>query len=217
MTKNSSLFDFDKQYGEYITGTDEAGRGPGAGPVYAAAVCFREINESVLKKLELLNDSKKLSEKCREELFEIITNCSVYSIQYSSVEDIEKKNILNASLDAMKRACEEVSQKTGKKSNIILVDGNKKIKNYTAQQITVIKGDSKSAAIAAASILAKVSRDRFMYELDKKFPQYNWAKNKGYLTAEHIEAIKNNGITVWHRKKFLRNILQEEQKQLSLL
>ena len=117
----------------------------------------------------------------------------------------------------MKRACEEVSQKTGKKSNIILVDGNKKIKNYTAQQITVIKGDSKSAAIAAASILAKVSRDRFMYELDKKFPQYNWAKNKGYLTAEHIEAIKNNGITVWHRKKFLRNILQEEQKQLSLL
>ena len=165
----------------------------------------------------MLNDSKKLSEKCREELFEIITNCSVYSIQYSSVEDIEKKNILNASLDAMKRACEEVSQKTGKKSNIILVDGNKKIKNYTAQQITVIKGDSKSAAIAAASILAKVSRDRFMYELDKKFPQYNWAKNKGYLTAEHIEAIKNNGITVWHRKKFLRNILQEEQKQLSLL
>ena len=78
MTKNSSLFDFDKQYGEYITGTDEAGRGPGAGPVYAAAVCFREINESVLKKLELLNDSKKLSEKCREELFEIITKCSVY-------------------------------------------------------------------------------------------------------------------------------------------
>ena len=82
--------------------------------------------------------------------------------------------------------------------------------------MTVIKGDSKSACIAAASILAKVSRDRLMYELDKKFPEYGWARNKGYLTAEHINAIKNIGITVWHRKKFLRNILEEE-KQLSLL
>ena len=127
--------------------------------------------------------------------------------------------------------CLELNQKFGKEHGFlyiyanlklktdnakILVDGNKKIRNFDAPMETVIKGDAKSASIAAASILAKVSRDRFMLELDKQFPQYHWAKNKGYLSAEHIAAIKTHGPTVWHRKKFLRNILAEE-KQLSLL
>lgn len=218
MTKIKELLDFDKAQAEscLVIGTDEAGRGPGAGPVFAAAVCFREIPESLYEELSLLNDSKKLSEKHREELFAVITKYAVYSIQQSSVEEIDKKNILNASLDAMKKACTNVAEQLNTDKIKVLVDGNKKIKNCSLAQMTVIKGDSKSACIAAASILAKVSRDRLMYELDKKFPEYGWARNKGYLTAEHINAIKNIGITLWHRKKFLRNILEEE-KQLSLL
>ena len=217
MTRIKELFEFDKsQTDGFVIGTDEAGRGPGAGPVFAAAVCFREIPDFLYEELSLLNDSKKLSEKHREELFDVIKKYAAYSIKQASVEEIDKKNILNASLDTMKAACSDVAEQLGSDKIKILVDGNKKIKNYTADQITVVKGDSKSASIAAASILAKVSRDRLMYELDKEFPEYGWARNKGYLTAEHVEAIKRAGTTVWHRKKFLRNILEEE-KQLSLL
>ena len=216
MTKIKELLEFDRAQGGLVIGTDEAGRGPGAGPVFAAAVCFREIPESLYEELALLNDSKKLSEKHREELFEVIKKYAVFSIQQASVSEIETKNILNASLDTMKKACCDVASQLGTDRIKVLVDGNKKIKNYQAEQMTVVKGDSKSASIAAASILAKVSRDRFMYKIDKDFPEYGWARNKGYLTAEHVEAIKRLGATVWHRKKFLRNILEEE-KQLSLL
>ena len=216
MTKIKELLEFDRAQGGLVIGTDEAGRGPGAGPVFAAAVCFREIPESLYEELALLNDSKKLSEKHREELFEVIKKYAVFSIQQASVSEIETKNILNASLDTMKKACCDVASQLGTDRIKVLVDGNKKIKNYPAEQMTVVKGDSKSASIAAASILAKVSRDRFMYKIDKDFPEYGWARNKGYLTAEHVEAIKRLGATVWHRKKFLRNILEEE-KQLSLL
>lgn len=216
MTKIKELFEFDKSYGGLVIGTDEAGRGPGAGPVFAAAVCFREIPDVLYEELVLLNDSKKLSEKHREELFDVIKKYSVFSIQQASVDEIDRKNILNASLDTMKKACSDIVKQLGTDKIKVLVDGNKKIKNYHAEQLTVVKGDSKSASIAAASILAKVSRDRLMYELDKEFPEYGWARNKGYLTAEHVEAIKRVGITPWHRKKFLRNILEEE-KQLSLL
>lgn len=216
MTKIKELLEFDRAQGGLVIGTDEAGRGPGAGPVFAAAVCFREIPESLYEELALLNDSKKLSEKHREELFEVIKKYAVFSIQQASVSEIETKNILNASLDTMKKACCDVASQLGADRIKVLVDGNKKIKNYQAEQMTVVKGDSKSASIAAASILAKVSRDRFMYKIDKDFPEYGWARNKGYLTAEHVEAIKRLGATVWHRKKFLRNILEEE-KQLSLL
>lgn len=214
------LFEFDEEHfcenARYIIGTDEAGRGPGAGPVFAAAVVFKEVSNELKEALFALNDSKKLSEKKREQLFDIIVNNAVYSIKTGSVEDIETKNILNASLDTMKTACIDVAEQLGTSDVKILIDGNKKIKNFQVQMETVIKGDSKSAAIAAASILAKVSRDRFMCELDKKFPQYNWAKNKGYLSSEHISAIKSYGITQWHRKKFLRNI-QESAQQLSLI
>ncbi len=216
MTKIKELLEFDRAQGGLVIGTDEAGRGPGAGPVFAAAVCFREIPESLYEELALLNDSKKLSEKHREELFEVIKKYAVFSIQQASVSEIETKNILNASLDTMKKACCDVASQLGTDRIKVLVDGNKKIKNYPAEQMTVVKGDSKSASIAAASILAKVSRDRFMYKIDKDFPEYGWARNKGYLTAEHVDAIKRLGATVWHRKKFLRNILEEE-KQLSLL
>lgn len=219
-TKIHELFEFDKSQMnssgcDYITGTDEAGRGPGAGPVFAAAVCFRHIDEKLQEKLSLLNDSKQLSEKHREELFDIIKDNCIYSIVQGSVEDIDQKNILNTSLECMNKSCCEVIKHIKSEDCLVLVDGNKLIKNFPHAQKTVIKGDSKSAAIAAASILAKVSRDRFMLELSKKFPQYGWEHNKGYLTKEHIAAIKQYGTTKWHRAKFLRKILAEEQQKKS--
>lgn len=219
-SKIQSLFDFDednKKDFEFVVGTDEAGRGPGAGPVFAAAVCFTEINEELKEALSILNDSKQLSEKHREELFDVIKQNCIYSIQEGSVQEIEKNNILNTSLNCMKLSCEKVIQQLNNSKTITLVDGNKLIKNYKNKQITVIKGDSKSAAIAAASILAKVTRDRFMLELSKEFPQYDWENNKGYLTAKHVEAIKKFGATKWHRTKFLRNILQQKENKAEQL
>lgn len=203
-TNKTSLFDF--KY-DYIIGTDEAGRGPGAGPVYAAAVCFKNY-DGLYDILYKLNDSKKLNEKTREELFPLIKQYGIYSINKVEVETIEKINILNASLYAMEQSVTEVIKQLNSDNVLILVDGNKKIKNLKYNQKTIIKGDSKSAAIAAASILSKVSRDNFMYELDKKYPDYNFKKNKGYLTKEHIEALKSKGITKEHRKSFLKNILK---------
>ena len=223
-SKIQELFDFDKSMSknyDFVIGTDEAGRGPGAGPVFAAAVCFSEdIDEEILEKLKILNDSKQLTEKKRDELFENIIYLQtqgkcICSIQDGSVEQIEKINILNTSLDCMKRACEEVKTQLKSSTSNTLVDGNRLIKNYPHSQTTVVKGDSKSAAIAAASILAKVSRDRFMDKLAEQFPQYNWKKNKGYLSAEHINAIKEFGATKWHRKKFLRKILEEQTQDIT--
>ncbi len=187
---------------QYLIGTDEAGRGPGAGPVFAAAVCFNNLTNELINKLGKLNDSKQISEKLREELYNVIINNSVYSIKQGSVEDIEKYNILKTSLNTMKSACEETALKLNEKHIIVLVDGNKQILKLEYPQEAIVKGDSKSAAIAAASILAKVSRDRFMTELDKEFPQYHWAENKGYLTASHLEAVDKYGLTKWHRQKF---------------
>lgn len=209
-----------------IIGTDEAGRGPGAGGVFASAVYFNNVNEELIEKLSDLNDSKKLSKTKREALFDIICANSVHSTVCVEVEEIEKINILNASLKAMKLACENVIEqmqrrKEAKRQNgegtiyplspqqniLILVDGNKPIKTVHRSQLTVhsiIKGDGKSASIAAASILAKVTRDRYMLELHKKFPQYNWAQNAGYLTKEHLCAIDRYGISPCHRESFLK-------------
>ena len=120
---------------------------------------------------------------------------------------IEKINILNASLLAMKLSIEEVLSEINPHSPLVLVDGNRKVKDLKIPQKNVIKGDSKSASIAAASILAKVERDNFMKKISLEYPHYNWAKNKGYLTKEHIEAIKKFGITKYHRKSFLKNII----------
>lgn len=210
----SILFDFDKTYTN-VVGTDEAGRGPAAGGVFAAAVYFPEITDSLISDLARLNDSKKLSHKVRNNLYDVILNNSINSIVNVEVAEIEKFNILNSSLKAMKLSCENVIKQANLADFITLVDGNKLIKNYKYHQKFIIKGDGKSASIAAASILAKVSRDRYMNELAQEFPQYKWEKNAGYLTAEHLAAIDKFGLTKYHRASFLRKHF-EKQKQLSL-
>lgn len=243
MNSNSCIFEFDKSFEvDFLVGTDEAGRGPAAGGVFAAAVHIN--NFEIAKDLAKLNDSKKLTAKVREELYDVILNNTINSVVCVEVEDIEKYNILNCSLRAMKLSCEDVINKSqcfqeklqghtefisgsqkrekpnqvqGDNTLLTIVDGNKLIKNYYYPQQYIIKGDSKSASIAAASILAKVTRDRYMQKLHEEYPQYNWAKNAGYLTKEHIEAIKKYGITKYHRKSFLKNILNQKTEQLSLL
>lgn len=218
MSNIEELFEFDLSHNKIVIGTDEAGRGPAAGGVFASAVCFTEKNTELIEKLSILNDSKQLSKKKREALYDTILTETINSTICIEVDEIEEINILNASLKAMKLACEEVISKleNQSKSNIItLIDGNKLIKNYTYPQKFVIKGDSKSASIAAASILAKVTRDRYMEKLDEEYPQYNWGKNAGYLTKEHLNAIDEYGLCKYHRPSFLRKHF-EKQKQLSL-
>lgn len=210
----SKLFDFDKDYG-VVVGTDEAGRGPAAGGVFAAAVYFPEITTGLMEDLARLNDSKKLSEVAREKLYDVIINNTINSVVCIEVEEIEKINILNSSLKAMKLSCENVIKQAGLKDLITLVDGNKLIKNYIYPQKYIIKGDAQSASIAAASILAKVTRDRYMKNLAQEFPQYAWDKNAGYLTAAHLKAIDEYGLTKYHRPSFLRKHF-EKQKQLTL-
>ncbi len=181
-----------------VCGVDEAGRGPLCGPVCAAAVILDPDTE-----IEGVNDSKKLSEKKREALFDVIKeNALAYSVAFASVEEIEEFNILQATFIAMNRAIEGLSIK----AEYALVDGNRVPQNIKIPCETVIKGDAKSMSIAAASILAKVSRDRLLLEYDKKYPQYNFAKHKGYGTKEHIEAIKKYGPCEIHRASFLTKI-----------
>lgn len=201
---SQSLFDFDKTFAKTIIGTDEAGRGPVAGGVYVAAVCFEKITKGLICDLAILNDSKKLTSKKRDSIFDIIKNNSINEIACIEVEEIESINILNASLKGMRQACLSVIQKVGKKDILTLVDGNKLIKFYEYPQQFLIKGDSKSASIAAASVLAKVSRDRYMEKLHEEFPVYNWYKNAGYLTAEHLGAIDKYGLCKYHRPSFLK-------------
>ena len=208
----NKLFNFDKSY-KTVIGTDEAGRGPAAGGVFAAAVYFPEVTKGLIKDLEKLNDSKKLTHKIREELYDVIVKNSVNSVITTEVDEIEKINILNSSLKAMKIACENVIRQADLKDFITLVDGNKLIKTYPYPQKFIVKGDSKSASIAAASILAKVSRDRYMENLASEFPQYGWERNAGYLTKAHLEAIDKFGLTKYHRPSFLR---KHFEKQLSL-
>lgn len=202
-----------------LIGTDEAGRGPATGPVFAAAVCFKEsLNPDIIEKLARLNDSKQLTEKVRDQLYPIITENSVWATAFVDEKMIDRINILNASHQAMKDACMAVVREV-QTTCMVLVDGNHKIRGYEFPQKAVIKGDSKSASIAAASILAKVERDNLMRKLHLEFPEYNWASNKGYLSEAHIEAILRFGPTKYHRKTFLRNILEKqgtEQKKLDL-
>lgn len=188
-----------KQKGyKIICGVDEAGRGPLAGPVCAAAVI---LPENLV--IDGLNDSKKLSEKKREMLFDVIKEKAVaYSIAFGSVEEIENVNILNATFLAMNRAIEGLDVKP----DYCLIDGNRVPKDIKFPCETVIKGDSKSYSVAAASILAKVTRDRLMLEYDKKYPAYKFAKHKGYGTKEHYEAIRENGFCEIHRLSFLKNV-----------
>lgn len=209
----NDLFKFDKSFKKTVVGTDEAGRGPGAGGVFASAVYYEKITKKLKEELSFLNDSKKLTPKKREYLYDFIKNESINYTVCIEVDEIEETNILACSLKAMKLACEEVIKQSGKDNVLTLVDGNRLIRNYDYPQKLIIKGDGKSAAIASASILAKVSRDRYMQELDKQYPQYGWGHNAGYLTKEHLDAIDKYGLTKYHRKSFLK---KHFEKQLSL-
>ena len=213
--KSKKLFDYDLNYNKIIVGTDEAGRGCGAGGVFAGAVCFNTISEDLIEQLSILNDSKKLSKKHREEIFDIIKSETINSVVCIEVEEIERINILNASLKAMNIACSNVIAQLNQKDLQVLVDGNKLIKNFNYPQKLIIKGDSTSASIAAASILAKVSRDRYMEELDAKYPQYNWKENAGYLTKEHMSLIDKYGLSPHHRPSYLKKHFAK-QEQLNL-
>lgn len=201
MNRNAML-DFDKEYGESIIGIDEAGRGPLAGPVVASAV--KIIN--YVKEFDMINDSKKLTEKKREFLFDIIlANCEV-GVGIANEKEIDEINILNATFLAMRRAIDDLVIE-GTKFDLALIDGNHKIREYDAPQEFVIKGDGKSLAIAAASIIAKVSRDRIMIKYDELYPEYGFAKHKGYGTKQHREALLKYGKIKCHRDSFLTKIL----------
>lgn len=185
-----------------ICGVDEAGRGPLAGPVYAAAVILP--SDCVI---EGLNDSKKLTEKKREKLFdEIKEKALAYGIASADEKEIDEINILNATFLAMKRAINSLSVKP----DLALIDGNQK-PHTDIEEVTVIKGDAKSMSIAAASVLAKVSRDRFMLEMAEKYPQYEFARHKGYGTKLHYEKIAQYGVCDIHRRTFLKKILGEQK------
>ena len=183
-----------------ICGVDEAGRGPLAGPVCAAAVILPEGAV-----IEGLDDSKKLTEKKREKLYDIIKEtAAAYSVAYGTLEEIETVNILEATYLAMNRAIEGLNVKP----DFALIDGNRVPREIKIPCETIVKGDSKSMSIAAASVLAKVTRDRLMLEYDKKYPEYNFKKHKGYGTKEHTELIKQYGPCEIHRLSFLKNILR---------
>lgn len=185
---------------KFIAGVDEAGRGPLAGPVFAAAVIFPEDIY-----IEGINDSKKLSEKKREALFDVICEKALaYCIKEVSHERIDEINILNATFEAMNGAVDGL----GIKPDYVLIDGNR-INGMDIPHETVVKGDAKSISIAAASILAKVSRDRLMYEMAEKYPEYAFEKHKGYGTKVHCEAILKYGPCEIHRKTFLKKITGE--------
>ena len=178
-----------------IAGTDEAGRGPLAGPVCAAAVIL-----PIGLEIEGLNDSKKISEKKRDMLFDIICEKAVsYGIAYASVEEIDELNILNASQLAMRRAVDMLTPHP----DLVIVDGNI-ARGFNCKAVTLIKGDAISMSVAAASILAKVSRDRVCMELDKQYPEYMLAKHKGYSTKLHMDLVRKYGPSPIHRKTFLK-------------
>ncbi|MGN1329121.1 MAG: ribonuclease HII [Eubacterium sp.] len=185
-----------------VCGIDEAGRGPLAGPVYAAAVVLPKGHI-----IEGVNDSKKLSEKKRELLFDKICSEAIcYNIGIATEKEIDEINILQATFLAMKRAVEGLDTKP----DIALIDGNRK-PGLDIEECTIVKGDAKSANIAAASILAKVSRDRYMLEMAEKYPEYQFEKHKGYGTKLHYEMIEKYGISEIHRKTFLKKVLNNEQ------
>ncbi len=189
-----------------IAGVDEVGRGSLIGPVYAAAVI---LNKNINKKMII--DSKKLNKINREILANYIKKNSIWAIDSASIKEIDKLNILNASLLAMKRAVKKLNIKP----TLVFIDGNKdpRIENYITKM--VVKGDQKIKEISAASIIAKVSRDKLMLKISKKYKEYKWDLNAGYGTKDHIIAIKKYGITKFHRKTFnpIHNILSLKKKQ----
>lgn len=200
------MYCFDKTFSDRgyaaLCGVDEAGCGPLAGPVCAAAVILDPADP-----IDGLNDSKKLSEKKRDALYpEIVSRARAWAVAFASEKEIDEINILQARLLAMRRAVSALSIVP----DLILVDGNRDPKPEQAPTVLIVGGDGKSASIAAASILAKVSRDRVMLELDGQYPQYAFAKHKGYPTALHVERLRQYGPSPVHRRSFLKKILPEE-------
>ena len=190
---------YEKGY-NYVCGVDEAGRGPLCGPVVAAAVILPKDMH-----LEGVNDSKKLTEKKREKLYDdIMENAVAVGIGMSDIDVIEELNILGATKQAMKEAISNLSVK----ADYVLIDGNQDI-NIDIDRQTVVSGDAKSESIAAASIIAKVTRDRMLRQYDKVYPEYGFAKHKGYGTKAHIEAIKEYGLTPIHRPSFCSKFVQK--------
>ena len=203
VTLHKELFEYDSAVRNdfpLICGVDEAGRGPLAGDVYAAAVI---LEDDTL--IEYLNDSKKISEKRRELLFdEIKEKAKAWCIATASVEEIDSLNILQATMLAMKRAVDGL----GIEPDMALVDGNR-LPELSCPAQCVIKGDATSASIAAASVLAKVARDRYMRELDQAYPQYQFSQHKGYGTKLHCDMLRQYGPSPVHRRTFLKKILGE--------
>lgn len=200
-----NLSKYEKEYYEkgykFIAGIDEAGRGPLAGPVVAGAVI---LPKDCL--IEGINDSKKISEKKREKLYDdIIENAVAWGVGIVDHTVIDEVNILNATRKAMKLALENLNVKP----DFVLIDAEKRVDTNNIPYLPLIKGDALSISIGAASILAKVTRDRIMREYDKIFPMYGFEKHKGYGTKAHVEAIKENGPCMIHRKSFLTKILQK--------
>ena len=197
-------FDIENSYNlDFVAGIDEAGRGPLCGPVFSACALILDRNSIPTK----IDDSKKISEKNREAIFEEILNLEkehkiLFGVGQGSVEEIEQLNIRNATKLSMTRAYNNLVEKYNQKIDLVLVDGNF-IPEISTRAEFVIKGDQKSFSIATASIIAKVSRDRLLRHMDLEFPQYNWIKNKGYGTAEHMEAIRKYGLCKYHRKSFI--------------
>jgi ribonuclease HII len=205
----------------HIVGTDEVGRGCLAGPVVACAVVLPEfsIKSDIAKALSELNDSKKLTLEQRERLSHSLQSICHFAIGEACVREINELNILNASLLAMKRAVEQVvaSGQYALLPVLVLIDGNKKVAGLDHIQQTVIGGDSKSASIAAASIIAKVHRDRLMTELSAQHPAFGWHQNKGYGSKLHRDALQEHGMTQWHRHLFCQKILCTQLNLTDLL
>lgn len=200
LLRTEKMKEYEKKYSdyEYICGIDEVGRGPLAGPVVTGAVILPKDCDILY-----LNDSKQLSEKKREELYDIIMEKAVaVSVGYNSPERIDEINILQATLEAFEQSLEKMNPKP-----TLLLNDAVKLPHVTIPQVPIIKGDAKSISIAAASIIAKVTRDRLMVQYDEIYPEYGFASNKGYGSASHIEAIKKYGPTPIHRRSFIGNFV----------
>lgn len=203
VTRARPDFFYERKLGGTILGIDEVGRGCVAGPVVAAGIILNNKVDT-----SEINDSKKLSPKKREKIYhELINNCQ-YEVASCGVLEIEQLNILQASLLAMRRV---INSMAAHGFDNVLVDGNITPDISMTNITTVVAGDSKSLTIAAASIIAKVTRDKIMENLDRDFPQYQWKQNKGYCTVQHSHAIRSHGICIHHRKSFLKNIEFEDK------
>lgn len=200
-----TMLEYEREYlakgAKYLAGVDEVGRGPLAGPVTVACAIMPLGDEDIIQGV---NDSKKLSEKKREELYgKILDKAIAYSIEWADEKTIDEINILEATKRCMKKAVDSLSVAP----DLVLVDAVKLDCKYPV--LPIIKGDAKSYSIACASILAKVARDRYMREMDIKYPEYGFASNKGYGSAKHIEALKNVGACELHRRTFIKNFINE--------